>query len=147
MGRQKNWKVSKKLIRSEKVEKKLIQLGLQGKELVEEIMTLKEQVAKKNRVISSLKSKKDKATRAIYYWDTRGELFEFDKWQNIINITNGLISAVEEKCNRRYQNEIVIENDSVKQEHNDIPTVITDGNVLNMEAEIDGLFQPGTPAN
>ena len=51
----------------------------------DEIMTLKEQVAKKNRVISSLKSKKDKATRAIYYWKTRDELVEFDKWQNIIN--------------------------------------------------------------
>ena len=28
-----------------------------------------------------------------------------------------------------------------------MPTVITDDNVLNMEAEIDGLFQPGRPAN
>ena len=28
-----------------------------------------------------------------------------------------------------------------------MPTVITDGNLLNMEAEIDSLFLPGTPAN
>jgi hypothetical protein len=55
--------------------------------------------------------------------------------------------ALLKKCNRRYQNEIAVENESVSEEHNDIPTVITDGNVLNMEAEIDGLFQPGTPAN
>jgi hypothetical protein len=83
-----------KLMRSEKVEEKLIQLGLQGKELVEDIMTLKEEVAKKSRIISTLKSTKDKATRSSYYWETRDELVELAKWQNIINIANGLISAV-----------------------------------------------------
>ena len=118
-------------------EQELMRLGEKGAELAEEVKTLKEKSRMRNKFMSTLKSTRDKATKASHYWEARDDLIEFANWRNIINVANRLLLEFES---------VASNNDETGCATNEIEIESQLNEDSNAEKEIDNLFEPGTPA-